>query len=661
MEIKLFRKATLKDVSKNEYWVYTINSKYNPALGCINLNATSFLPQTSESPQDGYLCNQSKLTAISNDSDPTNNYKAMLSTRDAISASRKTTYVKRTILDKALAAEIEYNIKVKIDNFSTAIVICNESECFFSPIPSEYESPKCYSTTGDRVKIDCLYIRIDLPKFKNPSNIKDPNISDSKFIFSKFNDGQKDFPNFISEIDTIKYLSAYNTTLLEVKPRLTPLFMSNFYLSQVPVRASKIEICTIYQYCFTTYIEESITKYLEEKQPGKTFAINITNTNLANYKTIGIISENPNLITNNYNKTLTLKYETKNAEYFNINRLRIGTFDPQSQLNNKINKDYLRPQICDDAQCVTPELLPPTSCSNNPEICFSAKFTPIKKDNIVYAQLVHADGSPAPYAGIVFPPNTYEFFQRVRDANFAWDKFLKDIYPKLPEYNKLHTYYADGNGIITLTIDLDHYYTKPLRCNMNVCSQDYGYIFDQNHFTLPTKEKPLRITVPTESFTMGSKQPGTTIAGLEARDLPNFTLPAPKDKVGLLRGVFYNEKKKKMIANSKVYLFNAQNKLVGTLPTNAKGEFTKNLNYILYNKVTRIQSCQTIGECQYNLIRLDEVQTYLDEQINYPFQVISYTHDRIATPTGLFFLGAFLVTFFYVPVMTIVDIVLLIL
>jgi len=270
---------TKKDISKNEYWVYTINSKYNPALGCINLNATSLLTQTSESPQDGYLCNQSNLTAISNDSDPTNNYKAMLSTRDAISASRKTKYVSK-----------EFNIKVKIDNFSTSLAICNINECFFYAIPSEFERTKKLLNGRDG------NIFIELPKFKNPSNIKDPNISDSKFIFSKFNDGQKDLPNFISEIDTIKYLSAYNTTLSEVKPRLSPLFMPNFYLSQAPIRANKIEICTIYQYCFTTYIEESITKYIEEKNPEKTFALNITNTNLVNYKTVGIIKENPKSI-----------------------------------------------------------------------------------------------------------------------------------------------------------------------------------------------------------------------------------------------------------------------------------------------------------------------------------------------------------------------------
>jgi len=695
---------TKKDISKNEYWVYTINSKYNPALGCINLNATSLLTQTSESPQDGYLCNQSNLTAISNDSDPTNNYKAMLSTRDAISASRKTKYVSK-----------EFNIKVKIDNFSTSLAICNINECFFYAIPSEFERTKKLLNGRDG------NIFIELPKFKNPSNIKDPNISDSKFIFSKFNDGQKDLPNFISEIDTIKYLSAYNTTLSEVKPRLSPLFMPNFYLSQAPIRANKIEICTIYQYCFTTYIEESITKYIEEKNPEKTFALNITNTNLVNYKTVGIIKENPNFITNNFDKTLTLTYETKNAEYFNINRIRIGNSDNLSQANNKISKDYLRPQICDDAQCVTPELLPSTACPNNPEICFSAKFTPIKKYNIMYAKLIDSNGTPVPYAAIQFPSNSSAMINRIVKTYYS-KKFMDEVYPKLPRYNKLETYYADENGIITFTLDLDHFYNAPQRCNMDYCSTDYGSIFSKKTFISATKENPLLITVPQKKFNEFNEprdvvpttlKPGMKVEGqilttvntssnntkpsdnpvkylspgaylqtfdakgnlttksetsatgkfsltlptsfirmevcsaknqchtetnlnkyyyistdeIEASNLPLFTFPTPKDKVGMLRGLLYNGETKKLIANRKVYLFNDQNKLVGTTPTNAKGEFTKNLNYILYNKVTRIQGCLKFNQCPYNEIRLDEVQTYIDEQINYPFQILPSTFD----------------------------------
>ena len=750
VEINLFQKGTLKDVSKNEYWVYTINSRYNPALGCINLNATSLLPQAIETPQDGYLCNQSNLTSLPNASDPTNINKNLLSTRDAISASRKTKYIKQTALSKALGYEIEYNIKVKMDDYTTAVVVCNESECFFSAIASEYERSNCYSSTGKRVKIDCPY-RIDLPKFKNPSNIKDPNISDSKFIFSKFNDGQKDLPNFISEIDTIKYISAYNTTLLEVKPRLTPFFMPDFYLSQVPIRANKIEICTIYQYCFTTRIEESITQYLEEKKPGKTFAINITNTNLANYKTVGILTENPNFVTNNFDKTLTLKYETKNAEYVNINRLRIGTFDTQSHLYNKISKDYLKTQLCDDAQCVTPELLPSTSCPNNPEICLSAKFTPIKKYNIMYAKLIHSDGSPAPYAAIQLPSNSSAMLKRILNTKHA-EEFMEKVYPNLPEYARFRTYYADGNGIVTFSLDLDHFYNKPQRCNMEVCSADYDYIFEQSSFTLATKETPLFITVPTEKYTVGNPnvdpyfqrdqkdskitmlKPGMKISGqvivvvyhptiTQPSDNPrkflspgaylqtydskgnvimksetsaegkfSITLPSnfsrlevcsgenqchtetnlkniyyistnlcctnlslyrsspPKDKIGMLNGVVYENSEHKIVTNNKVYLFNDKNKLVGTLQPNAKGEFSKNLNYILNNKVTRIQPCSKFGGCggYYNEIRLDEVQAFIDEQINYPFQVVSFTsefhnHWFPKLAFGLYLLGFFFV------------------
>ena len=113
----------------------------------------------------------------------------------------------------------------------------------------------------------------------------------------------------------------------------------------------------------------------------------------------------------------------------------------------------------------------------------------------------------------------------------------------------------------------------------------------------------------------------------EVSSLPLLTLPTPNDKVGLLRGILYNDKTNKILAKRKVYLFNDQNELVSTLPTNAKGEFTKNLNYILYNKVTRIQGCSKFNKCAWNEIRLDEVQTYIDEQINYPFQIIPSDYD----------------------------------
>ena len=725
---------TKKDISKNEYWVYTINSRYNPTLGCINLHASTSTPETIELAQDGYLCNQSNLTAIYNDSIHTNIYEYMLSTREVISSSRKTKYVAK-----------EFKIKVKIDNFTTALAICNINECFFYALPSEFERTKkeLNGRAGN--------IQIELPKFKNPSNIKDPNLSDSKFIFSKFNDGQKDLPNFISEIDTIKYISAYNTTLLEVKPRLTPFFMPDFYLSQVPIRANKIEICTIYQYCFTTRIEESITQYLEEKKPGKTFAINITNTNLANYKTVGILTENPNFVTNNFDKTLTLKYETKNAEYVNINRLRIGTFDTQSHLYNKISKDYLKTQLCDDAQCVTPELLPSTSCPNNPEICLSAKFTPIKKYNIMYAKLIHSDGSPAPYAAIQLPSNSSAMLKRILNTKHA-EEFMEKVYPNLPEYARFRTHYADGNGIVTFSLDLDHFYNKPQRCNMEVCSADYDYIFEQSSFTLATKETPLFITVPTEKYTVGNPnvdpyfqrdqkdskitmlKPGMKISGqvivvvyhptiTQPADNPrkflspgaylqtydskgnvimksetsaegkfSITLPSnfsrlevcsgenqchtetnlkniyyistnlcctnlslyrsspPKDKIGMLNGVVYENSEHKIVTNNKVYLFNDKNKLVGTLQPNAKGEFSKNLNYILNNKVTRIQPCSKFGGCggYYNEIRLDEVQAFIYEQINYPFQVVSFTsefhnHWFPKLAFGLYLLGFFFV------------------
>ena len=725
---------TKNDISKNKYYVYTINSRYNSALGCVNLHASTLTPETNEVPQDGYLCNQSNLAATSSDIDPSNAYKGLLSTRDAIAVSRQTKYVGK-----------EFNIKVKIDNFTTALAICDDNECFHYPLPSKFERSKKELNGRDG------NILIELPKFKNSLEIKDPNLSDSKFIFSKFSDGQKDLPNFISEIDTIKYISANNITLLEFKPRLSPFFMPNFYLSNVPTLSTKIEVCTLYNYCFTTRIEESITKYLEEKKPGKTFPLNITNTNLANYKKLGIIAENPNFMSNNFDKTLTIRYNTIVSDYYNGNRVRMGTFNTQSQLNYKISKDYLQPRICDDAQCAPAQLLPSSSCPNNPEICLSAKFTPFKKYNIMHAKLIHSDGSPAPYAAIQFPSNSSAMLKRILSTKHA-EEFMDEVYPNLPEYAKFRTYYADGNGIVTFSLDLDHYYNKPQRCNMEVCSADYDYIFEQSSFTLATKETPLFITVPTEKYTMGNPnvdpywqrdqkdskitmlKPGMKISGqvivvvyhptiTQPSDNPrkflspgaylqtydskgnvimktetsaegkfSLTLPSnfsklevcsgenqcqvestlkniyyistnlcctnlslyrsspPKDKIGMLNGIVYENSENKKVTNNKVYLFNDKNKLVGTLQPNSKGEFSKNLNYILNNKVTRMQPCPKFGGCDgyYNEIRLDEVQAFIDEQINYPFQVVSFTSEFHNQWFPKLAFGLYLLGFFFV-------------
>jgi hypothetical protein len=141
-----------------------------------------------------------------------------------------------------------------------------------------------------------------------------------------------------------------------------------------------------------------------------------------------------------------------------------------------------------------------------------------------------------------------------------------------------------------------------------------------------------------------------TLDSVEVGNLSLFTLPAPKDKIGMLNGIVYENSENKKATNNKVYLFNDKNKLVGTLQPNSKGEFSKNLNYILSNKVTRMQPCPKFGGCDgyYNEIRLDEVQAFIDEQINYPFQVVSFTSEfhnqwfpKLAF--GLYLLGMFFV------------------
>jgi hypothetical protein len=460
--------------------------------------------------------------------------------------------------------------------------------------------------------------------------------------------------------------------------------------------------------------------------------MNITDNNLLNYKNIGVVVENANFTTDNFDKALTIKYYSMSTGYPQFKRLRIGTSKLESQIYSKINKDFKDLKICDDTQCLPATDIGSMNCPSKPDVCLSVKFIPLQRSKILYAKLIHADGTPAPYAALMIQPNSNQLARElIYDSDyflmepeaFAM-RFMRTSYQYLPEYKKYHTYYADENGLLSFALDLDHYYNRILRCNMNVCTGKYDNIFDQSSFSLPEDGKQLLITVPTEKFELDSKgEPplitlkpamkfegqlltvtkgfskspallesstkylmlgsylrvsdsngniilksdtnsegkfsinlNTKFAKLEVCSATNqcheekylnkyyyltldekeiltnklFTIPAPKDKIGLLRGLFYNEKKKKIIANSKVYLFNAQNKLVGTLPTNSKGEFTKNLNYIQYNKVTRIQSCQKIGECDYNEIRLAEVQKFIDAQINYPFQVVSYTHDRFA-------------------------------
>lgn len=688
------------EVSSSNQHIYTISSKYNAELGCTTPISFGDEKTPINRREDGYLCNaNTESEFISQEPDLTKFHEVMLAQREKISTSRivKMSQVKTKFKKDPPP---RYTTQIKVNEYTVAVASCNEQQnCTFSSLPA-FEILK---KQGD----------LALP----PTPLVE--LSDSQITFSKFSDGVNLLPNFISEVNSINFYNANNTLLYEVKPKTSPLYMSNFYSTKVPYTTSKAVICTNYEYCFTTRLADSIATYLQDSNPARTFALNITNTNLANYHKVGLTVQNGNFATANFEKTLTLKYTLKEPSKDTVKALRIGTNRQELQSNNKINKDYLNPEICDDTTCLPATILPSSNCPNNPTICLTATFTPIKK-KIMYAKLIYPDGTPASYATIQFPSNSSDMVSRMFDTTQGEESWLN--YSKLPEYNKLQRYFADEDGVITFTLDLDHFFNKPNRCNMRmICSTDYGYIFSRNSFLTATKENPLLITVPADPWLYYNKstalKPGMKITGQvlatvnnnsrstqppdnpveylstgaylqtydstgdvtmkykisttgkfsltlpstftrlevcsaknlchsetnykkyyylfldesEVSSLPLLTLPTPNDKVGLLRGILYNDETNKILAKRKVYLFNDQNELVSTLPTNAKGEFIKNLNYILYNKVTRIQGCSKYNKCAYNEIRLDEVQTYIDEQINYPFQVIPSNFDMLTS------------------------------
>jgi hypothetical protein len=684
-------------VSSSNQHIYTISSKYNPELGCTTLISLGDKKTPINRHEDGFLCNANKESDfITQEPDLTKFHEEMLAQREKISTSRivKMSQVKTKF--KKDPPPI-YTTQIEVNEYTVGVASCNEQQnCIFNSMPA----------------FEILKKQGDL---ELPSTPLVKGLGNSQITFSKFTDGVNLLPNFISEVNTINFYNDNNTLLYEVKPRTSPLYMSNFYSTKVPYTTSKVQICTTYEYCFTTRLADSIASYLQYQNPARSFALNINNNNLAKYHKVGLTVQNGNFANSNFEKTLTLKYTLNESGNDTVKALRIGTNHQDLQGNNKINKDYLNPEICDDSTCLPATILPSSNCPNNPTICLTATFTPIKK-KIMYAQLIYPDGTPASYGTIQFPSNSDAMVSRMFDTTKSEESWL--TYSKLPEFYKLQSYFADEDGVISFTLDLDHFFNKPIRCNMRmICSTDYGYIFSRNSFLTATKENPLLITVPADPWLNYNKskalKPGMKITGQvlatannnsrstqppdnpveylatgaylqtydskgdvtmkykisttgkfsltlpstftrlevcsaknlchsetnynkyyylfldesEVSSLPLLTLPTPNDKVGLLRGILYNKETNKILAKRKVYLFNDQNELVGSLPTNAKGEFIKNLNYILYNKVTRIQGCSKFNKCDYNEIRLDEVQTYIDEQINYPFQIISSSDD----------------------------------
>ena len=234
--------------------------------------------------------------------------------------------------------------------------------------------------------------------------------SDSTLIFSKFSDGKNPLPNFISEIETIKFISAYNTVLYEVKPQLAIISLTNFYSTKVPFKTNKIEICTTYNYCFTTKLEETMATYLEDKKPARLFELNITNNTLADYKSVTLKAENANFTTTNSNKRLTLKYVQLDG---GPTTLRVMTDWKAPVTTIKIHKNYRSYkglELCDDTTCLPVTTLEPTACPILTEICLSAPFKTVKKSNLIYGYLLqNPNGSPAPYASILLPPTSQSY------------------------------------------------------------------------------------------------------------------------------------------------------------------------------------------------------------------------------------------------------------
>ena len=709
----------------NQY-VYTINSKYNAELGCTAPISKAWASFGEPIIYDYrytqlYLCNAgADSNFLSNETESANFNKEMLLNRDKISLSNKVKYSRKTYLNIAKEQPF-YSTQIKVNEFTVAVASCNEQQnCRFTDFPDFSR----ISSTRNKITLQ-------------PAPLVE--LSNSQIIFSKFSDGVNQLPNFISEIDSIKFYSAYNTVLYEVKPKESPLYMSNFYSTKVPLRTYKVEICTTSKYCFTTRLEDSIATYLDEKKPARTFALNITNTDLANYQKVGLAVQNANFETANFMKTLTLRYILKETgnDSKSIN-MRVATSDQELQ-SNKINKNYLYPWICDDVDCLPATTSPSTNCPNNPTICLTANFTPIKKKTVITGQLIQPDGSPAPYGSLVIYPNKNYISnlgfrglagkykgnskkEQIKDE--LKDFLLSDAYKKWPSYKKPLIVNADKNGMFTFTLDLDHYYSKVDRCNANYCLTDWSYLFDQAKFNIPSEGKSILITVPSTQYTDKNKvdtpplllksgmivegkvlaevnykqnsetygisttkylSPGSylqtfTSTSSTAAKTPTdeqgnfsltlpanftrleicsasnlchietklnkiyyinidkndtqtakiFTFPAPNDNVGLLTGKLYDAQKKINVPNKYLYLLNNKNEVKDTLKTNSKGEFSKSLNYIKVNKITRIQSChpkemESTNRCSignYIEIIIDDIDLYKNENINYPYQIV---------------------------------------
>jgi len=694
-------------------WAYTVDSTYKPTLGCSLLTTTilDFEPNTMRAI---YPCNTNPNATSSSEIKST---QELIKEKDSLITLNQLKINSKTNL---------YSKTLSISNTTIAIALCNEQgNCAF------YNRPSAYEMMNSKKPLQLTY---KMPGLET--------LSDSTLIFSKFSDGKNPLPNFISEIETIKFLSAYNTVLYEVKPQLAIISLTNFYSTKVPFKTSKIEICTTYKYCFTTKLEETIATYLEDKKPARIFELNITNNTLTNYLRVGLKAETANFRSTNINKLLTLTYGQKDAS---ITDLIIATQNDLPVTNQKIHKtyqDYQGLELCDDFTCLPVKTLEPSACSKSTEICLSATFTPLKKNTLIYGYLLQPDGSPAPYASIELTPSRGNY---TSDINLFEKEFFylyglitsKEINEKIkstkakaylrgteyqawPEYAKSYIYSADENGMITMSMDTDHYSGIATSCNLNSCYPvAYPLFHETNKYTIPNQGNSLLIygisnkyiynpripdptpvplkpglsingkilgkyspindntgywqtgdrfyfspgaylltydrdgkfitktttdskgnyslTLPTNFSKMdicdatGKCQVVTTydkyyyltLDSKKAEGMTPYSFQAPTDRLGILKGILYDTKKKKITSNAKVYLFNDKQKLITTLTTNAKGEFNTPLTFIQSNQITRIQGCTKVGECDYNHIRAEEVNNFITEGMNFPFQVVN--------------------------------------
>ena len=699
--------ATSGKPAKRAY-AYTIDSTYKPSLGCTSL-VTDNGGKNNTIWGSNYPCNTNPNTTSTSTIKTT---QELLKEKDSLTTLNQLILNPKTNL---------YSKTLSITSTTVSIALCNEQgNCAF------YDRPTAYEMTNAKKP---LALKYKLPALAD--------LSDSQIIFSKFGDGKNALPNFISEIDSIKFYSAYNTVLYEVQPQLNPGSLKNFYSTKLPLRSNKFEICTTYNYCFTTKLEESIVSYLTTKNPPRTFEMNITNANLINYLKVELKAENATFTSLNINKLLTLKYSQK---YASDTALMIATKSNLPTTNLKINKNYREFQgleLCDDFTCLPVKTLEPSDCSTSAEVCLFASFTPVKKTTLIYGYLLQPDGSPAPYANIELSPTRgsqygaeLNYLYKIKmakgsSAKIKSDKVIAGIYLDGPQYQtwpesaKTHSYYADENGMITMSMDIDHYDGIATSCNLNSCYPvAYPLFYDSNSYTIPNQGNSLLIYGISTKYRYGTiddpdpvtLKPGLTLNGkLLGRSVPvndytgywdtsnryyfspgaylmtydrdgkfinktmtdskgnySLTLPnnfskldicdvngkcqtvttydkyyyltldskkaeamtpysflAPTDRLGILKGILYDEKKKKVTSNGKVYLFNDKQKLISTLTTNSKGEFTTPLTFIQVNRIARIQGCAKVGECDYNHIRADEVNNFINEGMNFPFQVVS--------------------------------------